>query len=310
MKYAFYLSGENIPLAVEEVRSFVNGIKVKNRVIIADCDKFDFKRLAYTKKVIKLILECNQKEFLTKLSKTDFDVKNTYCVRAIGFNEKKAAGIIWDTIVNPKVKLVDPETTIQIICDNDNCYAGILEHDNLEEFSKRRPHLRQGFHPSSLLPKLARALVNLSGIKENQTLLDPFCGTGGILIESCLMGINSIGQDIDEEMLALAERNLKQLKVKNYTLKQGDATLELPSCDSIAADLPYGKSTSLHGEKRIDLYNQFLKNAYKTLKPGCYCVIMIPHNVKINLGKFKKETEILHYVNKSLTRKILVLKKD
>ena len=310
MKYAFYLSGENIPLAVEEVKSFVNDVKAKNRVVIADCDKFDFKRLAYTKKVIRLVLECKNKDILTKLSKTDFNIKDTYCVRAIGVNEKKAAGIIWDTITNPKVDLVNPETTIQIICDNDNCYAGILEYDNLEEFSKRRPHLRRGFHPSSLLPKLARALVNLSKVKENQTLLDPFCGTGGVLIEACLMKINSIGQDINEEMLVLAERNLKQLNVKNYTVKQGNATSKLPACDVIVTDPPYGKSTSLYGEKRTNLYNQFLKNAYKTLKPDCYCVIMMPHNVKVNLNKFKKESEILHYVNKSLTRKILVLKKD
>jgi len=53
-------------------------------------------------------------------------------------------------------------------------------------FGKRKPHMRPGFHPSSLNPKLARAFVNLTGIRKG-TIVDMFCGTGGILIEAGLI---------------------------------------------------------------------------------------------------------------------------
>ncbi len=36
--------------------------------------------------------------------------------------------------------------------------------------------------PISLHPKLARALVNLARVPMGGVLLDPFCGTGGILL--------------------------------------------------------------------------------------------------------------------------------
>lgn len=310
MKYLFYLSGENLKLGLEEVKSFAKVKEINERAVVAECEEFDFKRLAFTKKVVRLFLECKEKELFDKLKKTDFMIKGTYCVRAINVNEVKAAESVWKSIANPKVDLRNPEFTVQVILENQKCYAGILEYDNLEKFSERRPHLRPGFHPSSMLPKLARALVNLSRVKKNETLLDPFCGTGGIMIEAGLIGVKSLGTDLNEEMIALAEKNLKEYHFKNYKLSKGDATKKLPECDAIVTDPPYGKSSSLLGAKKDELYNKFIKNAYSRLKSGSYCVIMMPKQLKVNIGKFKKEAEILHYVNKSLTRKILVLKKD
>lgn len=49
-----------------------------------------------------------------------------------------------------------------------------------------------------LPPKLARILVNLAGPNTTRTLLDPFCGSGTILMEAALSGYNQIvGSDID-----------------------------------------------------------------------------------------------------------------
>lgn len=310
MKYLFYLSGENLKLGLEEAKAFAKIKEINGRAVVADCDGFDFKRLAFTKKVVRLLLECKEKELFSKLEKTKFEFEGSYCVRAININEKKAAEPVWKSIANPKVNLENPEITIQVICENKKCYAGILSYDNIEKFSERRPHLRPGFHPSSMLPKLARALVNLSRIKKGETLLDPFCGTGGIMIEAGLIGVRSIGIDLNEGMISLAEKNLKEYGFKNYKLSKGDATKELPECDAIVTDPPYGKSSSLLGAKKDELYNKFLKNAYNRLKPKSYCVIMMPKQLRVHIGKFKKEAEILHYVNKSLTRKILVLRKN
>jgi hypothetical protein len=42
-------------------------------------------------------------------------------------------------------------------------------------------------------PQMIKALMNVMGLKPGDTVLDPMMGSGTVLIEACLMGINSIG---------------------------------------------------------------------------------------------------------------------
>ncbi len=67
----------------------------------------------------------------------------------------------------------------------------------------------------SISIRLAKILINISGIKENEMLLDPFCGTGTILQEALLKQINVIGSDSDKISIEQSEKNLKWLKI-NY----------------------------------------------------------------------------------------------
>lgn len=52
-----------------------------------------------------------------------------------------------------------------------------------------------------MMPRMARTLVNLSLCGTGATLLDPFCGTGGILIEAEMLGIHTLGSDFDPLMI-------------------------------------------------------------------------------------------------------------
>lgn len=173
------------------------------------------------------------------------------------------------------------------------------------DFSKRKPHLRPGFHPSSLNPKLARAFVNLTGIQKG-TIVDMFCGTGGIIIEAGLIGLNIIGYDIDKEMLDKAELNFKHYKIKNYKLYLQDATKIKKKYNYIVADLPYG-----HATKKIDknLYLNFLKNLKKIL--GKRAVIgfpdFAPYKKLIKTAKLKIISEFTIYLHKNLSKKIIIL---
>ena len=47
---------------------------------------------------------------------------------------------------------------------------------------------RPFFRPVSLEPRLARAAVNIAAGVDEGYVVDPMCGTGGILIESALTG--------------------------------------------------------------------------------------------------------------------------
>jgi len=45
-------------------------------------------------------------------------------------------------------------------------------------------------------PQLIKALINIIGVKKNETILDPMCGSGTANIESALMGVNSYAIDL------------------------------------------------------------------------------------------------------------------
>lgn len=75
-----------------------------------------------------------------------------------------------------------------------------------------------------LPPKLARILVNLAETPENGVLLDPFCGSGTILMEAALATNVSriIGSDIEARQIADTQRNNAWL-LKEKIIGQEDA---------------------------------------------------------------------------------------
>lgn len=67
-------------------------------------------------------------------------------------------------------------------------------------YDKTLDHSTHNLWPfvGKLEPRLARACINLAvGPKENATVVDPFCGSGTVLLEADLMGLNQLGGDID-----------------------------------------------------------------------------------------------------------------
>ncbi|MBI4451794.1 methyltransferase domain-containing protein [Candidatus Woesearchaeota archaeon] len=250
----------------------------------------------------------------------------------VDLSEKEVAGYIWKSLKNPKVSLENPKTLIQIFIISNKAYCGLLICENKEDFESRKSHLRPFPHPSSLHPKVARALVNLTGIKEGETLLDPFCGTGGFFIEAGLMNIKSIGYDINQEMIGGCIKNLKYYKIKNYKIKHQNALKINNKFDYVVTDLPYGLNSNVISElhkdswkkgrinKKIqkegftkdleEFYLQFLKNLRKKL--GKEAVIVFPDYVNyrklIKQSKFKIEFEFSDYVHGSLTRKMVKIR--
>jgi site-specific DNA-methyltransferase (cytosine-N4-specific) len=51
-------------------------------------------------------------------------------------------------------------------------------------------------HEGKADPWLARSCVNLLGLEEGSTILDPFCGSGTFIADAPLLGVNAIGVDI------------------------------------------------------------------------------------------------------------------
>ncbi len=154
-------------------------------------------------------------------------------------------------------------------------------------------------------------MVNLSSIKNNEILLDPFCGTGGILIEAGIIGAKIIGSDIEEKMIEGCKKNLDFYKIKNYKLfcsDIGDISHDIGKVDAVVTDLPYGKSTTTKGEKMHILYQRAFKNISNLLKDNGKAVIGLSNNDFISLGeKYFSVIEKHDFrAHRSLTRHFVV----
>ncbi|TSC95083.1 MAG: putative RNA methylase [Parcubacteria group bacterium Licking1014_1] len=69
-------------------------------------------------------------------------------------------------------------------------------------------------------PQMIRALLNITKIKNGETLLDPFVGSGTAILEAQLLGINGIGIDISPLCVLISKVKTESINVineiKNY----------------------------------------------------------------------------------------------
>ncbi|MDH5806353.1 MAG: THUMP domain-containing protein [Candidatus Methanomethylicaceae archaeon] len=227
--------------------------------------------------------------------------------------EKIVGGIIKKNS-DSRVNLENPDIWIRgIITDGGIFFYKCDFRVNRKSFYLRRPRKRPFFHPGVLDVKLSRAFVNLCRIKKGEIFLDPFCGTGGFLIEAAMMGMKAYGLDLDEKMILGARKNLNYYKL-DVELILGDArNLPINKVDGISTDPPYGRGTSTKGSNIKDILNKFLDEAYRVLKNNRYMCIAAPKEIEIQeIIKLKGyEIQEIHImkVHKSLTRSILVVKK-
>ncbi len=316
MKYLFLLSGENIGLAVDEAVAVVGrnaSVIAKNLLVFNKASGIE--RLAFTKAVFRLLFVCDLKELRGRLELFAWNriYTDNFAVRVVKsakskfkLSEKELAGLIWNRLKKPVVNLENPKTGICIFLIGQKAYVCILVSELKHDFESRKPRFRPGFSPVSLHPKLARVLVNLSGAKKG-VVCDPFCGTGGILIEAGLMGLKPVGYDLDEKMIGKSEVNLKHSGINDFVLVQQDSTKIRVKYDYIVTDLPYGQSSYL----MANLYADFLAALAKIL--GKRAVVVFPSKMSYRKLVRDANLEIIsensYYIHRSLSKKILVLQR-
>jgi tRNA (guanine10-N2)-dimethyltransferase len=315
MKYILQLH-QDLPLLAKGEALALNPGKHKtfSNILLINTKKPYFKTLAYTKKSCIFLFQCKKQNLKQKLASYPWQnlYKKSFALRInskkLKKKEKEFAEIIWSKLKNPNVDLENAETKIEIFETEKYAFCGLLKHQNKDKHFNRHPKNRPAKHPSTLKPKLARALINLSGLKKGK-LIDPFCGTGGILIESALLGFKTIGYDLSPKMIKRCEKNISHFNL-NINLKLRDATKKIEKCKLIVTDPPYGRASSLFKKNIHSLYLNFLKQAQFSTKNA---VIIFPSTIKFK--KIIKKTDFVIKniykvkVHRSLTRNIVILKK-
>ncbi|MFH2020766.1 MAG: DNA methyltransferase [archaeon] len=310
MKKIFLLSKQNIPLAKSEVLALTSNKKYRlhDNLLVLDATENLASRLGYTHSIYDLLFSCRLDVFKKKLSTYDWNkvYSGSFCVRVHGnHDEKEVADIIYDRLNSPKVNLKNPKSKYEFFFIGNLVIAGRLSSDVDKSYLMRKAHKRPMQHPTSMHPALARVCINLTGL-HGGTIIDPFCGSGGILIEAGLMGLRTIGTDIDKNQIMRAKRNIDFFNVRNCRLKEDDATKLKTKADAIVTDLPYGKSSK--AGKLSDLYSKFLLNSPNISKN---MVIVMPDFVDykkiIKNSKWKIKSMFKIYVHRSLSRIVLKL---
>jgi tRNA (guanine10-N2)-dimethyltransferase len=273
-------------------------------------------RLAFTRKVYEVEYVTVRKNLEASLESYPWInvYEKNFCLRITStehYDERYYSGFIWKNLeksTRPKVDLDTPNLLIEVFIDKDIATVTRLLYQNFETFKNRKAHLMPVLHPTTMHPKMARALINILNPKPSERIIDPFCGACGILTEAGLIGVKFIGYDIDEQILIDAKKNLEFCDVnpKNYSLVKKDATT-LKDLKNMVTDLPYGKS-SKKSEELVGLYTKFIKNI-----SGRSVVVMpnfmpVKNLLEKNLSKKLAVITIIdHYVHKSLTRKIVLI---
>jgi tRNA (guanine10-N2)-dimethyltransferase len=163
--------------------------------------------------------------------------------------ERALGGVLTDR--GYAVDLEDPDQELRVLFSEGVCALGWVEVETDRGFETRRPTDRPFFQPGSMDPMLARALVNVAGAHEGTVVVDPMCGTGGLLLEAGLVGARVLGVDAQWKMVRGATENLAAYLDGGFATVRGDAT-HLPvrdgAADAVVFDAPYGKQSKVVGD--------------------------------------------------------------
>ncbi len=181
-------------------------------------------------------------------------------------------------LTNARVSLDAPDVRILAIIAPESTLVCVSKESKLrQELRLREPGKKPFFHPSMMNSLLARVICNLAGVKPKVTMLDPFCGGGGILCEAAILGARVLGWDLNWRLIMGAMKNLTGLLDKETSVIQADSRwppLQAKKVDCIATDPPYGRSSSTRGAKAKRLALTFLEHTPEILKEGgrlCIC---------------------------------------
>ncbi|MHA2002532.1 MAG: THUMP domain-containing protein [Candidatus Thorarchaeota archaeon] len=330
------ISGENINLAKAEIDSLIDLAGTNAKVTwlgqlgqieaAYDVTPFLLERAAMIKEAGVIVgqgpFSDSSMEWLSDDAITTcVKPTETYSVRTKSFAGKHAEererlsallGARIRNLTNARVSLDKPDVKVLVIITPDRILVCISKESRLrQELRLREPGRKPFFHPSMMNSQLARVICNLAGVRPKATVLDPFCGGGGILSEAAILGARVLGWDLNWRLIMGAKRNLAEFG-EEISVIQADSRwppLLVKQVDCITTDPPYGRASSTRGAKARKLVLTFLEYIPEIVKEGGRLCICGSHEMEIkemmqDLG-FTIKYHILVPVHSGLTREVI-----
>jgi len=211
----------------------------------------------------------------------------------------------------PSSKFIDEEYFIFEI--KDEIYFGKIiqkcDYKKIEERDIKKPVRRNEL---AISPRIAKIMINLSQVKEDQRLVDPFCGVGTILQEALLKKIKVIGIDKDKDAIIGAKKNLEwfDFPKEDYQLINLDSRIAKISSTNVLVcepDLGVLLTKIPTKEKALVILEKFEKliiNVLNNLKRNIYGRIVFS-SPYIKVGKERVSCNINKICKDSRTTLIL-----
>lgn len=216
---------------------------------------------------------------------------------------------------NTRVNLSKPDVEfIGVMSPEEFVFGKVAWRKPRRSVVGRLPRRRPAFHPSTMQPKLARAMVNLSRPSESGIFLDPFCGVGGLLLEAGLIGCQVIGIDLRRRMVRGARRNLRHYAIVPLGMFVGDArSIPILQGDAVAGDPPYGREASTGGLDTKEIVTGTLGSIADRLPNVHHVCLALPHTIDADevagVGGFRVTENHSIRVHRNLTRQIVTFTK-
>ena len=202
---------------------------------------------------------------------------------------------LWPKTIAKNALLATPNAEVLAIFSEEKLYIArtrIVYDSMLQQYrDESRPFVSSEISTS---PKICRTLLNLAGARPGDTILDPFCGTGTILMEAALLGMNCIGMDINGDQVQGARSNLKWLgkdlgmkleydifkgdvrELSSLVKKQVDAVAFEPLLGPIYKKPPVMDEAEKTIKELTTLYRQALTEIASVLRPDGRVAMTIP----------------------------------
>ncbi|WP_436936392.1 methyltransferase domain-containing protein [Halovenus marina] len=322
--YVLELAGQDDEFATYEARQRASDVThVAPGLATARGITDAFADLAFTHRASELVGQGDPtvSDARAILDAATIEREGTVAVRAVdvrattGVDTQRVERELGDVLVERgfAVDLDDPDHEVRALFsggEDGTCLVSWLAAETTRGFTARKPTDRPFFQPGSMDPMLARALVNIAGARPSATVLDPMCGTGGILVEAGLVGADIVGIDVQREMVEGTRANLDDALDGDYEVLQGTAgalPLAGDSVDAVVFDLPYGRQSKIAGDLHQLVADTL--GEVRRVAPRCVIVGDRPWTRTASEMGWTAEAAFTRRVHKSLTRYILVLRR-
>ena len=274
MQKHFFILGRNPELSRQELFSYLSSRKrtykeilFKSNLIILETkenEKFNIQDFGGILKIGPITFEGNKTNFKDYIGKNELIESDKFSYAVFGntdpdelkdkFKSEKRKAML--KAGKRQIKFQDekpaslPKADFSVFLHekSDVVYFGIANQEfNYKEIERRdmkKPARREHL---AISPRLAIILINLSGAKRGEFLLDPFCGIGGIIMEANLKNIKSYGIDLDKKAINSAKENMRWIEKEyktstKYTLENTDSR-KTPDLQftAVATETPLGK---------------------------------------------------------------------
>ncbi|MFC3477977.1 TIGR01177 family methyltransferase [Halobacterium litoreum] len=318
--FVIELGGDDDEFAAAEARAAAPDARVvAPGLAVADTvDRERFAGLAYAHRASGSVADTDAsvESAVDALRDAPIDREGTVAVRARNVRNttevatQKAERALGGVLVDRgfEVDLDDPDHELRALFSGDECHLGWLAVESVRDYGDRKPTDRPFFQPGSMDPLLARAVCNLARVTPGDRVLDPMCGTGGVLIEAGLLGARPLGTDAQAKMTRGARENLAHF-LDSFDVARADATslpLRDDSVDAAVFDAPYGRQSKIETHDLSDLVGGALAEV-RRVADRCVLVADRDWREEAEAAGWTVESRFERRVHRSLTRYVLVL---